>query len=58
MKSTSSLLGLALILFLSACEDVPDYKNPRLPVEKRVADLVPRMTLEEKCMQLTGGDIE
>ena len=55
MKSASSLIGLALILLLPACQDMPDYKNPKLPVEKRVSDLVPRMTLEEKCMQLTGG---
>ena len=32
---------------------VPDYKNPRLPVEHRVADLLGRMTLEEKVAQLT-----
>jgi len=31
----------------------PDYKNPRLPVERRVADLLSRMTLEEKIAQLT-----
>jgi len=31
----------------------PDYKNPRLPVDQRVADLVSRMTLEEKVAQLT-----
>src|SRR5205085_1304421 len=30
----------------------PDYKNPRLPVERRVADLLSRMTLEEKVAQL------
>ncbi|MET0622237.1 MAG: glycoside hydrolase family 3 N-terminal domain-containing protein [Pyrinomonadaceae bacterium] len=30
----------------------PDYKNPRLPVERRVADLLGRMTLEEKIAQL------
>ena len=32
---------------------MPDYKNPRLPVEHRVADLLGRMTLEEKVAQLT-----
>jgi beta-glucosidase len=32
---------------------VPDYKNPRLPVDQRVADLLGRMTLEEKVAQLT-----
>jgi beta-glucosidase len=29
------------------------YKNPELPVADRVADLVGRMTLEEKCAQMT-----
>jgi beta-glucosidase len=33
-------------------EKMPDYKNPRLPVERRVADLLGRMTLEEKVAQL------
>lgn len=31
---------------------MPDYKNPRLTVERRVADLLGRMTLEEKVAQL------
>src|ERR1051325_677172 len=30
----------------------PDYKNPRLPIERRVQDLLGRMTLEEKVAQL------
>lgn len=30
----------------------PDYKNPKLPVERRVEDLLSRMTLEEKVAQL------
>lgn len=34
-------------------EKIPDYKNPRLSVEERVADLLSRMTLEEKIAQLT-----
>ena len=29
------------------------YKNSSLPVEKRVADLLKRMTLEEKAAQMT-----
>jgi beta-glucosidase len=39
---------------------VPDYRNPTLPIEQRVADLLSRMTLEEKVEQLyphRGGDI-
>lgn len=34
------------------------YENPKLPVEKRVEDLLRRMTLEEKIYQLqSGGDL-
>ncbi len=45
----------ALILIISvfsALADEPAYKNPALPVDKRVADLLGRMTLEEKARQL------
>jgi beta-glucosidase len=38
---------------MSSAEDQPPYKNPRLPVEQRVDDLLSRMTLEEKVAQLT-----
>ena len=31
------------------------YKNTSLPVEKRVADLLSRMTLEEKATMLSGS---
>jgi beta-glucosidase len=44
-----------LILFaggVRAQATQPDYRNPALPVEKRVADLLGRMTLEEKLAQL------
>ena len=33
------------------------YKNPKLPVETRVQDLVSRMTIHEKAAQLIQGDI-
>jgi beta-glucosidase len=33
----------------------PDYRNPRLAVERRVEDLVSRMTLEEKVSQMMNG---
>ena len=56
----------ALILFSSllvgvqkpaaAGEDpTPPYKNPSLPIEKRVNDLVARMTLEEKVSQMMNA---
>ncbi|MCG2788081.1 MAG: glycoside hydrolase family 3 C-terminal domain-containing protein [Anaerolineae bacterium] len=34
--------------------DTPAYHDPSLPIENRVADLLPRMTLTEKCAQLIG----
>jgi beta-glucosidase len=44
---------LLLALLLAACSGVqtPPYKNPLLPVEKRLEDLLARMTTEEKIMQ-------
>jgi beta-glucosidase len=39
----------------SPTEATPKYKNPALPIEDRVADLLPRMTLEEKVEQICGG---
>jgi beta-glucosidase len=50
------LLCLAAALLAStaiqAQDSAPDYKNPRLPIEQRVADLLSRMTLEERCAEL------
>ena len=42
--------GLMATAFAQGKEEqpVPAYKDPSLPIEKRVADLVSRMTLEEK----------
>jgi len=34
-------------------QDLPSYKNTDLPVDERVADLVSRMTLEEKVLQMS-----
>src|SRR5260370_14698936 len=36
-------------------ESIPKYRNPNLAIDDRVADLLSRMTLEEKVQQLTGG---
>jgi beta-glucosidase len=33
---------------------IPDYRNAQLPIQQRVADLLKRMTLEEKVEQLGG----
>lgn len=57
----SALLCLALISLTalhssaqapSPQSSQPDYLNPRLPVARRVNDLVSRMTLEEKVSQM------
>jgi len=53
------VLSLGALVFFAASEgarsqagsDQPDYRNPKLPVEQRVADLLSRMTLEEKVAQ-------
>jgi beta-glucosidase len=36
-------------------DTTPRYRNPSLTVDERVADLLPRLTLEEKVQQITGG---
>src|SRR5215470_15265436 len=46
---------MVLCLAFSAAQnpsDQPPYKNPNLPLEQRVSDLVSRMTTEEKISQL------
>ncbi|HWT01367.1 MAG TPA: glycoside hydrolase family 3 N-terminal domain-containing protein [Pyrinomonadaceae bacterium] len=60
LRSRRSLACLCAALMFAAVvvpashmqERTPDYKNARLPVERRVADLLGRMTLEEKVAQL------
>jgi beta-glucosidase len=39
-------------LLAQQTETEPAYKNPKLPIETRVNDLISRMTLEEKITQL------
>jgi beta-glucosidase len=47
---------LALASSSTAQQQTPsDYKNASLPIENRVADLLSRMTLEEKVDQLAPG---
>src|ERR1700740_3762157 len=36
-------------------QETPEYRNAKLPVEQRVADLLSRMTLEEKVAQMEGA---
>ncbi|KAI1175915.1 glycoside hydrolase family 3 protein [Nemania sp. FL0916] len=62
MKSSITAIVAALAaLAHGAPEDqakpTPIYKNAQAPVESRVADLLSRMTIEEKTSQLVQGDL-
>ena len=47
-------LALAIVFSTTHSQTTPpDYKNPKLSVDARVADLLKRMTVEEKVAQLT-----
>ncbi len=46
------LIRISLLLFISINLYAQPYKNPNLPVEERVQDLLKRMTPEEKFWQL------
>ncbi len=60
MKKTPTLFFLVVaLLALKSGFDLPggnaqqpDYLNPGLPIERRVADLLSRMTIEEKVAQM------
>ena len=51
------LFNAALTLRVAVAEDLSGakYMNPSLPVETRIDDLLPRLTLAEKITML-GGD--
>ncbi len=52
MKLALPFLFLLLFPLAILSQDLPDYKNPDLPIETRVNDLVSRMTLNEKVSQM------
>src|ERR1700731_931896 len=54
MKRVVILCNLLLCLYCASAQDaaVPGYLDPSKPTEQRVADLIGRMTLEEKAQQL------
>lgn len=60
----SAVLPVLLLLLLplaglaSAAPSSPPYRNPALPVEVRVEDLLSRMTLEEKLNAIRSDDRE
>jgi beta-glucosidase len=55
MRKILKLATIALLATSCVGQNVPDYRNPKLPIPDRVADLLKRMTLEEKVDQLAGG---
>jgi len=51
--------GLAILCASANAQQTTDqapYRNPNLAIEDRVADLLSRMTLEEKVEQIAGGE--
>lgn len=57
--STFRILFVVAAFLMASCvcaqsPDPPAYLNPSLPAEQRAADLVHRMTVEEKVTQLTN----
>jgi beta-glucosidase len=52
--AATAFLTLGISLFAQAPADAP-YKNPNLPPGQRAADLVSRMTLEEKVLQMQNS---
>jgi len=49
------LIGLSCATSrIASAQDAPKYRDPQAPVQRRVADLLSRMTLEEKVAQLVG----
>jgi beta-glucosidase len=54
---TIAVAALGLVPATATAERLP-YENPRMPVRERVADLLSRMTLEEKVGQMTQTERE
>jgi beta-glucosidase len=52
MKLLTIVSTIAILLLPGCSSDTPVYRDPSKPVEKRVKDLLGRMTLEEKAAQL------
>lgn len=50
-----SLLFLSSLAVPAAAQNQPAYLNPALTPQQRSADLVGRMTLEEKSLQMVNG---
>jgi beta-glucosidase len=49
--------SLVICAFCSVAlaQNVPPYRDPKLPIEQRVSDLLSRMTIDEKLAQMEGA---
>ena len=55
LAAAAALAILSALAFLpSRAQEVFPYRDAKLPIEQRLADLISRMTLEEKVAQLEG----
>jgi beta-glucosidase len=52
MKKWYMFICMLALAGYAAAQKQPDYKNPKLSTERRVEDLMSRMTLQEKIQQL------
>ena len=54
------LFLIVFIIGLNGMAQMPPYKNPKLPTDERVKDLLSRMTPEEKFWQMfmIPGDLD
>ena len=60
MKYTKTFtLTISILMFLNniLIAQQPDYKNPSLPVAKRIASLLSEMTIEEKISEMTSNGV-
>jgi beta-glucosidase len=55
LSAIAALLFVCAASFHACAQDVTAYKNPKLSVDQRVADLLARMTLEEKLTQIESA---
>src|SRR5688572_16905335 len=55
ISALSAFLVVAALVNTATTQSLPAYKNPNLPIEQRVNDLLSRMTLEEKIGQMVNN---
>jgi beta-glucosidase len=58
MKLAKIILIFVMCSLSLSAQQPPPYKDKKLAIEDRVADLLSRMTLEEKVAEITGGHRE